>query len=101
MGQRHSLEKRTDQKRGLRQPLSGGRKSPAPRTAESTVIDLQHKVGNRAFGELLDADLKNVDHEAWAEPPLVKEVLRSAGSPMSSAVRANMEARFQEDFHDV
>jgi Domain of unknown function (DUF4157) len=70
-------------------------------TTASGVIDLQHTVGNRAFGRLLDSEMRNAKHEVSNEPTLVAEVIRSSGKPLSSEVRAEMEDSFQEDFNSV
>jgi uncharacterized protein DUF4157 len=101
MAQRHSLEKKPDQSRGPRKSPARDKKSTAPRLAEATLTDLQHKVGNRALSELLDSDTRNADHAAGVESPLVQEVLSSSSAPMKSTTRADMEDKFQEDFNNV
>jgi hypothetical protein len=60
----------------------------------------QCRKGERASGQVQRAAVHATDYQADV-PPVVHEVLRSAGQPLDPATRVSMESRFAHDFSFV
>lgn len=74
--------------------------TPAHPAAGSTpVLALQRAIGNQAVRRALSGVQGAPD--AGAVPPVVNQVLRSAGEPLDAQARAYMEPVFGEDFGGV
>jgi hypothetical protein len=75
---------------------------PAPRGPQSDVLALQRDAGNRAVDEWLQPSAGESAQVGNGVPPIVADVLRSgSGQPLDASTRAEMEARFGEDFSQV
>ncbi len=80
-----------------------------PRGSVSQLLDLQRKIGNRAFGQMIEesAPQRQAGNESTAGtakgevPSVVHEVLQTPGQALDAATRASMEQRFGRDFGKV
>jgi hypothetical protein len=70
-------------------------------------LDLHRKVGNRAFGQMLQGPAQSKEapepgpSSAGQAPNIVRAALRSPGQPLDPATRAFMEPRFGQEFNRV
>ena len=80
---------------------------PEAASVESSLLDLQQSVGNRAVNNLLNDALTPgdarpaTDHVGGRIPAVVFEVLRSSGRGLDSSIRDFMERGFGQNFGDV
>ncbi|MCI0564204.1 MAG: DUF4157 domain-containing protein [Nitrososphaera sp.] len=92
-------ERKRQQAEGPAQELT---RRPTPSGPEADLLALQDAAGNRAVSQLLQPDTGISPPAANGVPPIVEEVLRSgSGQPLDAVTRADMEARFGEDFSHV
>ena len=68
--------------------------------AHALALGLQRSAGNRAVSSLGGA-ARFAAPSAGAVAPIVDRTLRSPGRPLDRAFRAEMEARFEDDFSRV
>ena len=68
----------------------------------SSILHLQHTIGNQAVQRLIQANPKD-NNSKTSVPPIVQEVLSAAGAgqPLNSTSRRFMESRFGHDFSRV
>lgn len=75
--------------------------APESRPQRSSTLDLQRKVGNRAFGELLEGTAGQLGVPENPVPDIVHDVLDSPGQPLDQRMRGIMEFRFGKDLSKV
>ena len=100
-----SQEEQTDTKReAAHQPAgrSGHEQSAPPAPGNHSLLQLQHRYGNR-YVQRLVARAKE-DAEETAVPSATEEAIRQkrgSGQPLDNGVREQMEPAFKADFGDV
>ncbi len=102
-------KKEETEKQKVRVPSPRKASESAPRGPVFQLLDLQRKIGNRAFGQMIEesATQRQAGNESTAGtakgevPSVVQEVLRSPGQVLDSATQAFMEPRFGHDFSQV
>jgi hypothetical protein len=69
---------------------------------QANILAVQHAIGNRALGEILQQKQpNNVAPFTTNLPPFVQTVLGVGGRPLHPQIRAEMESRFNHDFSGV
>jgi hypothetical protein len=85
---------------------ASGRRSAALAAARRPVDSLQRALGNDAVGQLAKAGALGPGPQPQLRPEhvaasIVEKTINAPGQPLDPAIRAEMEARFGQDFGDV
>jgi hypothetical protein len=85
---------------------ASGRRSAAPAAARRPVDHLQRALGNDAVGRLAKAGALGPGPQPQLRPEhvaasIVEKTINAPGQPLDPAIRAEMEARFGQDFGNV
>lgn len=88
------------QKRDSRSPQDGRR--PVSLSRDAGLLTLQSAIGNRAFGQVLQAVFGNPIFDQKDAPSIIhSEQRHDSGRPLEPGIRDLMESRFGEDLHEV
>jgi hypothetical protein len=85
---------------------ASGRRSAAPAAARRPVDSLQRALGNDAVARLAKAGALGPGPQPQSSPEqvaasIVEKTINAPGQPLAPAIRAEMEARFGQDFGNV
>jgi hypothetical protein len=85
---------------------ASGRRNVAPAAARRPVDSLQRALGNEAVGHLAKAGALGPGPQPQLRPEqvaatIVEKTINAPGQPLTPAIRAEMEARFGQDFGNV